>query len=56
MYAASLVGAIYSVHTKWNLAAYPMDPVEFFTQTCVYSSLALESMVDEFQHVYAHIV
>ena len=31
MYVASLVGAIYSVHAKGNLAAYPVDPVEFFT-------------------------
>ena len=29
MYVAS--GAIYSVHAKGNLAAYPVDPVEFFT-------------------------
>ena len=56
MYVASLVSAIYGIHTKGNLAAYPVDPVEFFAKACVHGSFALGPVVDEFQHVYAHIV
>ena len=56
MYIANSVGAIDSIHTKENLAAYQVDPVEFFTKVRVHDFFTLGPMLDEFQCVYSHIV